>query len=77
MNGRLQTEVDWQVVTTLVKQGASIGSGAVIMCGVTIGRKAFVGAGAVVTKNVPDFAVVAGNPAKKINDFTNSKRECE
>jgi UDP-2-acetamido-3-amino-2,3-dideoxy-glucuronate N-acetyltransferase len=77
VNGRLQTEADWKVITILVKQGASIGSGAVIMCGVTIGRKAFVGAGAVVTKNVPDFAVVAGNPAKKINDFTKSKGEPE
>lgn len=77
VNGRLQTEADWQVVTTLVKQGASIGSGAVIMCGVTIGKKALVGASAMVTKNVPDFAVVVGNPAKQISDITNLKGELE
>ena len=67
---RLQTEIDWQVVPTIVKKGASVGSGAVIMCGVTIGKKAIVGAGAVVTKNVPDFTIVAGNPAKIINKIT-------
>jgi len=77
VNGKLQTEVDWQVVTTLVKQGVSIGSGAVIMCGITIGKKAFVGAGAVVTKDVPDFAVVAGNPAQIIKDLSNSEGEPE
>lgn len=76
-DGRLQTEDDWQVVASLVKQGASIGSGAVIMCGVTIGKKALVGAGAVVTKNVLDFAVVAGNPAKQIGETTNLKGESE
>ncbi len=63
-NGRLQEEDDWQVVPTLVKRGASLGSGAVIMCGVTIGRGAMVGAGAVVTKDVPDNGVVAGVPAR-------------
>jgi acetyltransferase-like isoleucine patch superfamily enzyme len=75
VNGRLQTEADWQVVPTLVKQGASIGSGAVIMCGVTIGKKAIVGAGTVVTKNVPNYVVVAGNPAKIIKDIRNSGGE--
>jgi acetyltransferase-like isoleucine patch superfamily enzyme len=75
VNGRLQTEADWQVVPTLVKQGASIGSGAVIMCGVTIGKKAIVGAGTVVTKNVPNYVVVAGNPAKIIKDIRNSRGE--
>lgn len=61
---QLQTEADWQVTPTLVKQGASIGSGAVIMCGVVIGRQAVVGAGAVVTHDVPDHATVAGVPAR-------------
>lgn len=63
-DGRLQTEAEWQVVPTRVRQGASIGSGAVIMCGVTIGSRAMVGAGAVVTKDVPDDAVVVGVPAR-------------
>jgi UDP-2-acetamido-3-amino-2,3-dideoxy-glucuronate N-acetyltransferase len=63
-DGALQTEADWEVIPTLVKQGAAIGSGAVIMCGVTIGERALVGAGAVVTKDVPPGAVVAGVPAR-------------
>jgi acetyltransferase-like isoleucine patch superfamily enzyme len=62
--GRLQTEADWTVVPTQVRQGASIGSGAVILCGVTIGARAMVGAGAVVTRDVPDDGVVAGVPAR-------------
>ncbi len=62
--GHLQTEANWTVRTTLVRKGASIGSGAVIMCDVTIGEGALVGAGAVVTKDVPSGAVVAGNPAR-------------
>jgi UDP-2-acetamido-3-amino-2,3-dideoxy-glucuronate N-acetyltransferase len=62
--GRVQTEDDWQVVATRVCRGASIGSGAVILCGVTIGARALVGAGAVVTRDVPDDAVVAGVPAR-------------
>jgi acetyltransferase-like isoleucine patch superfamily enzyme len=62
--GRVQTEADWAVVPTRVRQGASIGSGAVILCGVTIGARALVGAGAVVTRDVPDDAVVAGVPAR-------------
>jgi len=62
--GGLQTEADWKVVPTRVRTGASIGSGAVIMCGVTIGARALVGAGAVVTHDVPDDAVVAGVPAR-------------
>ncbi len=60
----LQTEADWTVVPTRVQRGASIGSGAVIMCGVTIGERALVGAGAVVTHDVPAGAVVAGVPAR-------------
>jgi len=63
-DGGLQTEADWKVHETRVKKGASIGSGAVIMCNVTIGENALIGAGAVVTKSVPDGAVVAGNPAR-------------
>jgi acetyltransferase-like isoleucine patch superfamily enzyme len=62
--GSLQTEADWQVVPTRVRKGASIGSGAVIMCGVTIGERALVGAGAVVTHDVPADAIVAGVPAR-------------
>jgi UDP-2-acetamido-3-amino-2,3-dideoxy-glucuronate N-acetyltransferase len=62
--GTLQTEADWKVVTTRVKKGASIGTSVTILCGVTIGENAIVGAGSVVTKDVPDNAVVAGNPAR-------------
>jgi UDP-2-acetamido-3-amino-2,3-dideoxy-glucuronate N-acetyltransferase len=65
-DGQLQTESDWKVVPTVVKRGASIGSGAVIMCGVTIGEKAVIGAGAVVTKDVQAGAVVAGVPARLV-----------
>jgi UDP-2-acetamido-3-amino-2,3-dideoxy-glucuronate N-acetyltransferase len=63
-DGSLQTEADWKVVKTLVKKGASIGTSATILCGVTIGENAIVGAGSVVTKDVPDNAVIAGNPAR-------------
>ena len=62
--GTLQTEADWQVVPTRIGRGASIGSGAVILCGVTVGPRAMVGAGAVVTRDVPADAVVAGVPAR-------------
>jgi UDP-2-acetamido-3-amino-2,3-dideoxy-glucuronate N-acetyltransferase len=62
--GALQTDADWKVIPTRVRKGASIGSGAVIMCGVTIGERALVGAGAVVTHDVPADAVVAGVPAR-------------
>ena len=65
--GRLQTEADWKVIPTRVRRGASIGSGAVIMCGVTIGENATVGAGAVVTHDVPDGNVVAGVPAATLS----------
>lgn len=62
--GALQTEADWSVVPTLVKKGAAIGSNATLLCGITIGEHATVGAGAVVTKDVPAGAVVYGNPAR-------------
>lgn len=62
--GSLQTEADWKVERTVVKRGASIGSGATILANITIGEHALVGAGSVVTKDVPAYAVVAGNPAK-------------
>jgi acetyltransferase-like isoleucine patch superfamily enzyme len=62
--GTLQTESDWQCIPTLVKKGASIGSNATILCGVTIGEHAIVGAGSVVTHDVPPGTIVAGNPAR-------------
>jgi UDP-2-acetamido-3-amino-2,3-dideoxy-glucuronate N-acetyltransferase len=65
-DGSQQTEADWKLIETFVKKGASIGSNATILCGVTIGENALIGAGAMVTKNVPDNAIVAGNPAKII-----------
>jgi acetyltransferase-like isoleucine patch superfamily enzyme len=63
-DGSLQTEADWKVVQTFVRKGASIGSGAVILCGITIGENASVGAGAVVTKDVLPGMVVAGVPSR-------------
>ena len=63
-DGGLQTEADWKCVPTLVKRGASIGSGTTLLCGITIGERALIGAGIVVTRDVPDDAVVAGNPAR-------------
>jgi UDP-2-acetamido-3-amino-2,3-dideoxy-glucuronate N-acetyltransferase len=65
-NGQLQTESDWQVVKTVVRRGASIGTSSTILCGVTIGEDATVGAGSVVTRDVAPRTVVAGNPAKLI-----------
>lgn len=62
-DGALQTDSDWSLVSTRVKRRASIGTGSTILCGVTIGENAIVGAGTVVTKDVPDNAIVAGNPA--------------
>jgi len=65
-NGQLQTDADWKVEPTLVKKGASIGSGSTILANIVIGENAIIGAGSVVTKNVPPDTIVAGNPAKKI-----------
>jgi acetyltransferase-like isoleucine patch superfamily enzyme len=62
--GNLQTEADWRVERTLVRKGASIGSGTTVLAGITIGENAIVGAGSVVTKDVPPNSIVAGNPAK-------------
>lgn len=67
-DGSSQTEADWHVVTTLVQRGASIGSNATILAGVSIGEKALVGAGAVVTRDVPAHAVVVGVPARMVGD---------
>jgi UDP-2-acetamido-3-amino-2,3-dideoxy-glucuronate N-acetyltransferase len=64
VNGQLQTEKDWSVIPTLVKHKASIGSGAIVMCGVKIGEGAMIGAGAVVTHDVPDYSIVTGIPAR-------------
>ena len=73
-DGSLQTEADWQVIKTKIKRRASIGSNATIIAGVTIGENALVGAGAVVTKDVPDFAIVAGVPARVIGDVRKGEK---
>jgi len=65
-SGSLQSEEDWKVSPTIVRQGASIGSGATILCNVTIGEEAIVGSGSVVTRDVPPRTIVAGNPARII-----------
>lgn len=72
-NGALQTEADWKVDKTVVKKGASIGSGCTILANVTIGEGAIIGAGSVVTKDVPPNAIVAGNPAKFLRFITEEK----
>jgi UDP-2-acetamido-3-amino-2,3-dideoxy-glucuronate N-acetyltransferase len=71
--GALQTEADWVCATTLVKKGASIGSNATILCGVTIGENAIIGAGSVVTHDVPPGTIVAGNPATLLNEIQMEK----
>lgn len=73
--GDLQTGADWECTATLVKQRASIGSNATILCGVTIGEGAIVGAGSVVTRDVPDWTIVAGNPARMIRRIEEKIRE--
>ena len=70
-SGGLQSEADWKVVPTIVKKGASIGSGSTILCNVIIGEEAIVGSGSVVTQNIPPYTIVAGNPAKIIRRIDN------
>jgi len=70
-DGKLQTEADWQCIPTLIKRGASIGSNVTVLCGVTVGEKAIVGAGSVVTRDVPPGAVAAGVPARIIRYLEN------
>jgi acetyltransferase-like isoleucine patch superfamily enzyme len=72
--GELQTEADWKVENTVVRKGASIGSGATILSKVTVGSNAIVGAGSVVTKDVPDNAIVAGNPAIFLRFISEEKK---
>jgi len=72
-DGSLQTEEDWAVVETTVGNGASIGSGTTVLCGVNIGTKAMVGAGSLVTKDVPPGAIVAGNPAKLLRNTVETR----
>lgn len=73
-DGELQTEADWNIERTLVRKGASIGSGATILSHVTIGENAIVGAGSVVTKDVPANAIIAGNPAKVLRFLKHEKK---
>jgi acetyltransferase-like isoleucine patch superfamily enzyme len=72
-DGSLQTEADWSVEPTRVRRRASLGSNVTVMAGVTIGESALVGAGAVVTRDVPDFAIVAGVPARVVGDVRQEK----
>ena len=72
--GRLQTEADWKCIPTLVKKGASIGSSATLLCGITVGEYAIVGAGSVVTRDVPPYGVVVGNPAKVLKMLSKKKQ---
>ena len=73
--GELQTEDDWACGTTLVKRGASIGSSATLLCGVTVGEHSIIGAGSVVTKDVPAYSVVAGNPARVLRTLSAANKE--
>ena len=68
-DGSPQTDADWKLIETFVKKGASIGSNATILCGITIGENALIGAGAVVTKDVPPNTIVAGSPAKFMKEI--------
>jgi len=74
-HGNLKTEEDWVCVPTLVKQGASIGSSATLLCGIIVGENAVVGAGSVVTKDVPANAVVAGNPARILREIDQRRKD--
>ncbi|HLX45877.1 MAG TPA: acyltransferase [Bryobacteraceae bacterium] len=73
--GELKTDKDWRLETTLIKKGASIGSGSTILAGVTVGENAIVGAGSVVTKDIPSDTIVAGNPARMLRSI--DRLECE
>ena len=73
-DGRLQTDEDWVCVPTLVKKGASIGSSATLLCGITVGENAVIGAGSVVTKDVPANTIVAGNPARILRKISQQKK---
>jgi acetyltransferase-like isoleucine patch superfamily enzyme len=73
-SGQMQTEADWKVERTIIKKGASIGSGSTILANVVVGEKAIVGAGSVVTKDVPANAIVAGNPAKVLRYISEESR---
>ena len=75
MNGQLQSEQDWKVEATIVKKGASIGSGSTVLSKIVIGENALVGAGSVVTKDVPANTIVAGNPAKVLRSITAAPRK--
>jgi acetyltransferase-like isoleucine patch superfamily enzyme len=68
-NGQLQMDADWPCIPTLVKRGASIGSGATLLCGITIGENAMIGAGSVVTRDVSPDTIVAGNPARFVKSI--------
>ena len=72
--GAMQTEADWKCVPTRVQRGASIGSGATLLCGITVGPRSIVGAGSVVTRDVPADAVVAGNPARVLRMLGQPKK---
>ena len=76
-SGEIQTEKDWKVEKTVVKTGASIGSGATILANVTIGEHAIVGAGSVVTRDVPARAIVAGNPARVLRNLKDERRSAK
>jgi len=71
--GGLQTEADWVCIPTFIRKGASVGSSVTVLAGVTVGEKAIVGAGSVVTKDVPPGTIVAGNPAKVLRKITEEK----
>jgi acetyltransferase-like isoleucine patch superfamily enzyme len=72
--GGLQTEADWVCIPTFIRKGASVGSSATILAGVTVGERAIVGAGSVVTKDVPPGTIVAGNPARVLRKITEEKK---
>ena len=72
-DGKLQTEDDWTCIPTFVKKGASIGSSATLLCGITVGENAIIGAGSVVTRDVPANTIVAGNPARTLRNINDVK----